>query len=311
MSKNKKIVVTQNMYFTEEDKHRLDVLGKVTYYNTFAKDAHEWLKRVKNADIILSEKHGLKEKIYNLHNVFISVPFVGISWLDKKKLKDRNITVANAPGCNKYAVSEWIIGMVINLLRKLPKYTNITNSPSTEDKTTPGLQGKSIVVLGHGNIGKTTGQICKAFKMDVRYFMRGDNLHKTVREGDIVINTLSSNPSTEGLLDYEFFKSMKEGSYFITVTSNKIYDVDALIKALNGNHLAGAASDAGSVIPNDSNDPYYLKLQKHPKILATPHIAARTEASDQIGNDIMIKNVEMWLTGTPINIVKWVPKGAD
>jgi glycerate dehydrogenase len=127
-------------------------------------------------------------------------------------------------------------------------------------------------------------------------------LIESIREADIVVNCLGSNPSTIGLLDKSFFFSMKKGSYFITITSNKIYDIKALKEALNKCHLASAATDCGSIDVCNSYDQYYIDLLDNPKILATPHIAARTEVTDKIANDMMIDNIEKYISGTPINL---------
>ena len=301
--KKPNIVVAQEMYLSHQDKQRLQSLGNVKFYSSIAKTNNNWLKRVKNADIILSRKHGLTENFLELSNVFISVPFVAINWMNVNKLKKRNIKVAYSPGCNKHAVSEWIIGMMFNLVRKFPEFTNISDLSFHTEKVTLGLKDQQVTILGYGYIGKQVEKICQALEMKVVIFKRKDNLFQKVKNSLVVINTLSSNSSTHGLIDLKLFKTMQKGSYFITVTSNKIYDSDALIKALDIGHLAGAASDAGSITPNDSHDPYYLKLQKHPKILATPHISARTKNSYQTSNNIMVKNVEAWLKGKPINLI--------
>jgi len=105
-----KIVVTQNMDFDPDQLERLKSLGDVVIYDDLAKDEDEWLTRCQGADIICTGKFGLKKKIYDLNNVFISLPFVGVGWLDREKLMENNITVAYSPGCNKLAVSEWVVG---------------------------------------------------------------------------------------------------------------------------------------------------------------------------------------------------------
>lgn len=120
----KKIVLPQKMNMFPDQIKRIKKLGDVTLYDDFAKDPKEWFKRCKNADIICTSKFGLQDKIYNLKNVFISLPFVGVGWIDLEKLKGKNITISCCPGCNKEAVSEWIIGMMLSLGRKFPELLN-------------------------------------------------------------------------------------------------------------------------------------------------------------------------------------------
>ena len=139
---NKKIIIAQDTGMSDEQIQRLKKLGDVEVYRDLAKTHDEWLEIVKDADIIVGGKFGLKEKMYELKNVFISLPFVGVGWIDKKKIKENNIVVSNAPGCNKDAVSEWIIGMMINLFRDIPP--DINNKLPREPRRTIGLTGKKV-----------------------------------------------------------------------------------------------------------------------------------------------------------------------
>ena len=297
----KKIIIAQDTGMSDEQIQRLKKSGDVKVYKDLAKTYDEWLERVKDADIIVGGKFGMKEKMYELKDVFISLPFVGVGWIDKEKIKERNITVANSPGCNKDAVSEWIIGMMINLLRDIPP--DINSDLPREPRRTIGLTGKKVCVLGKGNIGKRVGKICKALDMEVSYFLRGDNLTEKTKNSDVIINCLSSNPTTEGILDKKFFSLLKKGSYFVTVTSRTLFDPDAMINALDEDILSGVGIDAGSVQAGNVDDPFYVRLKKHPKIMATAHIASRTDVTAKVANDLATDNIEAWLKGKPINLI--------
>ena len=109
------------------------------------------------------------------------------------------------------------------------------DSVSEEDKSFvgKGLTGKNITILGKGNIGSFVGDVCNALKMNVTFFKRGDDLFESVKNADYVVDALSSNPTTNKLLNKEFFLSLKQGSFFITVTGPEIYDVDVMIEALD------------------------------------------------------------------------------
>ena len=299
----KKIIITQGMDLFPDQIERLKNLGEVKIYDDLANTPKEWLDRCKGFDIICTGKFGLKQKVYELKNVFISLPFVGIGWLDKEKLEKKNIKVAYSPGCNKDAVSEWIIGMMINLLREFPKYINIKDLPEhTLPEKALGLTNKKVCILGAGNIGSWVGKICESFNMKVNFFRRGDDLLQSIKDADIVINCLSQNPTTLDLLNSKFFSTFKNGSYFISVTSPKIYDTEALLNLL-GKNIAGAAIDATDIQVGDTNDPFYKKLLQYDRVLATPHIAYNTDATARVGNDMMIDNIEAYLEGKPINLL--------
>lgn len=301
-----KIVVTNNQDFTEEQKERLESLGDVTYYNTIPQDAEEYLDRVKGADIICSGAAGLKDAYAQLKDVYITVSFVSVAFVDIAILKSNNVTLSNAPGANRHAVSEWIMAMTILLMRNLYDAINREETYRKDGNLPPitrGLAGRTMVVLGRGHVGSRVGKLAEAFGMEVAYFKRGDDLHASVQDADIVVDTLSANPSTLKLLNEAFFNAMKSGSYFITVTRAEVVDEDALLAALDDGHLAGAASDCGGILVGDASDPLYQKMLHHPKILTTPHIAYNTEMSMKTGNDIMIDNVAAWMSGRPQNVV--------
>lgn len=297
-----KIVVTQDLGLNKEERERLNKLGEVKYFEDLPKSPEEWVERCNGAEIICSGKFGLTQKYQELKNVYFSLPFVMTGFFDLEKLKERKIKVSNCPGCNKEAVSEWIIAMILNLLRDLPNWINKKESDKIP-KETKGLFGKNIVILGSGNIGSRVGKICEELEMDVAYFRKGDNLINSIKDADIVVNTLGYNEGTVGFLNRDFFNSFKKGSYFITVTSSKVYDVEAMINALDSGVLAGVANDCGSIQVGDTYDPFYVRLANHPKILATPHIAYNTDTTDRKASKMMIDNIEAFIKNEPINLI--------
>lgn len=301
-----KIVVTEPHDFTEEQKQRLDDLGSVTYYDTPPSSPEEYLRRIGDADVICSGRNGLQDTYPQLKDIYIAVAFVSTAFMQLDVLQHNNVTVSNTPGINRHAVSEWVMAMIILLMRDLPRAIN-THQTLREDgalpSVTPGLAGKKITVLGRGNVGQRVQELATVFGMTVATYTRDDNLLESISDADVVVDTLSSNSSTLQLLDDSFFNAMKQGSYFISVTRPEITDEDAMLRALDSGRLCGIASDCGGAFVGDTEDPLYQKLLDHPKVLVTPHIAYNSEMSRQMGNDHMIDNVEAWLNGKPQNIV--------
>jgi phosphoglycerate dehydrogenase-like enzyme len=291
-----KIVVTQELDLFPDQIARLQKLGDITFYDKLADSHEDWVERVKGYDVICSGKFGLKQKYQELQEVFISVPFVGVGFADPAILRENGIILANSPGSNKEAVSEWIVGMVINLRRRLPEYINNTStlvSPSATHE--PGLMGTQLLILGKGNIGITVGAICERLSMEVSYFRRGDDLYGALARADMVVNTLTQNAETIGLLNAKFFNSMKQGAYFVSVADRSLFDENALFAALDGERLAGAAIDCMGIQVGDITDPYFQRLAHHSKVMATPHIAYKAISSARVGNDMMIDNIEAYL----------------
>jgi len=300
-----KIVVTQNLELNNAEKARLEKLGEVVYYNDLPQTPEEWLKRSQAADIICTGRYGLtSEKVYELENKYIAIPFVGTGFLDLERLKARKIVASRTPGCNKEAVSEWVTAMILNLFRNFPKYINRLDLPTgVTPEPDKGLKGRNITILGNGNVGSRVGAIAAALEMNVKYFLKGDNLPESINEADVVVDALALNPETTGLLNRAFFQAFKPGAYFITVTGAKIYDTEAMLEALDAGILAGVAIDCGSIQVGNDTDPIYLQMAKHPKVLATPHIAYNSDVTDRQANQMMIDNIEAYLNGQPTNLL--------
>lgn len=301
-----KIVVTNNQDFTVEQKQRLESLGDVTYYDTLPASGEEYLGRIKGADIICSGTAGLQDAYAELKDVYVTVAFVSVAFVDLEVLRKNKVTISNAPGANRHAVSEWIMAMTTLLMRNMYDAINRKETYRKDGSLppiTPGLAGNKMTILGQGNVGKRVGELADAYGMQVSYFKRGDDLFALVKDADVVVDTLSSNPSTSKLLDDKFFGAVKQGSYFVSVTRSEITDEGAMLEALDEGRLAGAATDCGGILVGDTEDPLYQKLLNHPKVLVTPHISYNSEMSRKMGADIMIDNVEAWINGTPKNVL--------
>ncbi len=296
-----KIIIAQNLNFYDDQLKRLRQFGELVAYDSPKSEA-EWLDRCQNADIICSGSKFMKTEVYKLKNKFFTIPMAGYSWLDLEKLKEKNIIVANCPGCNKYAVTEWILAMTLELTRK---FSSLINTKNSYDINFPsiGLKGKNIVILGKGNIGTLTGGVFAALGSSVSYYQRGDDLIEKIKNADIVINCLSTSPTTIELLDKNFFDHLKKGVYFITITPSDIVDQKSMMLALDQGIIAGVATDCASVGPRDADDPRYIEMSSHPKIIATPHIAWWSDTSIRDENDMMIDNIEGWIKGKPQNII--------
>ena len=102
----KKIVVTCPMGLSPEQKTRLEKLGKVMYYDTHP-TPDEWVGRCRGYDAVCSFMSGMRENYSKLHDVFITVPFVGVSsFLDSQVVRKNHLTISNSPGSNSASVAE-------------------------------------------------------------------------------------------------------------------------------------------------------------------------------------------------------------
>lgn len=286
----KKIVIPENLELNVEQTKRLKALGDVKIYTDNPKSEEEWLERVEGADVIGVYVSFIKQSYKKLKDVFVSCSFVDIGWADENILKENSIKLKNSPGCNKESVSEWVVGMMINLFREL--HQDIGNIDFENNKNTIGLLGKKVCILGKGNIGSRVGNICEALGMKVSYFLKGDDLLGKTKDQDMVINCLPTNPTTARLLDKNFFENLKKNSFFISISSKKVIEMESMFEAVDNGILKGIALDRSIV--KGENDPLYLEIKKRKKIIMA-RTAARTDVTLKNANDMMINNIGEYL----------------
>jgi phosphoglycerate dehydrogenase-like enzyme len=299
----KKIVVIQPAGLTSAQLDELRKLGDITYYDSVVKDTAEWLERVKGADIIYSNVQGLEEGWRSLHDVFVTLPFVGVGFLDPEVLKENNIIVSRSPGCNQVAVSEWIAGMLLNYARQFPQLIKTTHFDRAAPYYTTSVFGKTVCIVGKGHIGSRVGCILEALGMEVKHFMRGDELAVKVKDADFIVDCLSLNPSTVNFYNKQFFDKTKNGVVFVTVTSNKMIDVPLILQYLESGKIRHFISDNAQGSLFDVADSDYRALLDNPNVTITPHVAAYSDVTQEIAAQMCLENIKAYLQGKPTNLV--------
>ncbi len=296
----KKIVITGDFPFTNEQTDRLAVLGEVRTITDYS-SAAEWLAAIEGADVILSDGDYLLENLENLENVFVTYPYIELGSFDSQKLKEKGVLVANTQGSNRDSIIEWVLFMILSLFRKFPAYLNTTESrPFTLNQS---LAGKKVLVVGKGSIGTGIGEVCENLKMNVDYFTRQDDLKAKAADADVIVNALNCNSSSENLLNADFFMSLKPGSYFVSFVRRHTYDLDGMLRSLDAGILGGAAIDCDPEAPYDTANEFYKKCLAHEKVLVTPHIAFATKEASANGRETAVRNIEAYLGGKPQNIL--------
>ena len=292
-----------------------------------------WMAFVNDCDYVISGKQGLSAKLIhdgeemagtegiyhvapkrrrdgegggeNNNALVISHPFVNVAWIDKARLTGLGITLLYAPGCNRDAVSEWVVHSALSLFRKLHTCANVRSS-IPRVRRGRSIANKIAVILGKGAVGTRCGMVLSAMKMNVRYLERDNNdgdmisLRDLVRDADLVVNCLSSSSSNANILNADFFNVyMPRGSTFISMTNPIIYDIDGLLSALSTERIYGAAIDIGNTYPGDVRQTNYAKfmnfLNTHPEyenvLLVTPQVAHFADASQSTSFDMAIENI--------------------
>ena len=297
----KKIALDGDFNFTDEQLARLEAVGEVQKLGATSSD-EEWLSAVQDYDVICTWGPHVLENADKLKDVLITYPYTELGSFDSTALAERNVFIANSRGGNRKSIVEWTMFMILSLYRQFPTFLRTTEQhPFT---STESLEGKQVLIVGHGTIGTEVGERCEAFGMIVDYFNRGDDLQAKASQADLVINALNCNASSKNLLDVNFFSGMKQGAYYLTFSRPYTYDIDGLSAAIDAGIVGGAAIDCDPEPLFDVTNAFYQKCISNEKILVTPHVAGITKQAATNGIEILVKNVEMYLAGTPQNIVK-------
>lgn len=296
-----KKIVTLGVNLSDDQKRRLEEIGDLIIQEG-PTSAEDFMTKAENADVIYSNGDFLLESLPRLKNVFVTYPYIELGVFDSEELAKNGVAVANAKGGNRDSIVEWVMYMALALFRNFtPMVRAAKNFPFELNES---LQGKKVLIIGHGSIGSQIGILCKAFGMDVSFFERGDDLTVKSKDADLVINALNCNSSSKNLLDESFFMNLKRGSCFITFARPYTYDIDGLIKSIDNDIVAGAGIDCDPEAFGDTENAFYQKCLANDKILVTPHIAFSTKQASANGREIAVKNIEAFMQGNPINILE-------
>lgn len=217
----------------------------------------------------------------------------GYDNIDVDTASARGIFVANCPGKNAAAVAELTLGLILALDRSIPD--NVIDAREGRwnkalYSKAPGVKGRTLGVIGLGNIGLGVVARARAFGMRVVAWSRSLDDEKAATLGverkasptevasaaDVVTLHVAATPDTQSLANREFFEAMKEGAYFINTTRASVVDEDALRWAMDERGVR-AALDVMSDEPAGKEDAFDHPLGRHPNVYLTHHIGASTE----------------------------------
>jgi len=228
---------------------------------------------------------------------------IGVNQVDLKAATKHGITVFNAPYSNTRSVAELVIGASIMLIRKiLDKNKAAHEGKWLKDATgSYELRGKTLGIIGYGNIGSQLSVLAEGLGMKVIYYdtetklplgnaVDSKNLKDLVGKADIISLHVPELPTTKNLVNKQLLKSFKPGSKLINYARGEVVDIDALAKSLAEGQLGGAAIDVYPWEPEKNGDKFVTPLQGLSNVLLTPHIGGSTqEAQQNIGDDVSAK----------------------
>lgn len=234
----------------------------------------------------------------------ISIWGTGTDNIDLAAAARRGVTVCNTPGVNAYAVAEHTIALMLAVARRIPGIDREMRGGGWPRDMLVQLHGKTLAVIGSGAIGARVAQLARGFGMEVlTWSARGDTpaaKDDCLRRADFITLHLRLVPETRGFIGRREFALMKPEAFLINTGRGGLVDRDVLLEALAGRRIAGAGLDVFHEEPLKPGDP----LLSSPHTVLTPHNAGQTPEVRRDGLLAAIENVERFLSGTPINVVR-------
>jgi phosphoglycerate dehydrogenase-like enzyme len=253
--------------------------------------------------------NGLLDRAKKLR--FIQAIGAGTDQFPRDELAKRGIRLASARGVNARAVAEHAMALILALSRRLPEARDnqkrrvwrqmIGDLSQREDE----LAGKTLLIVGLGDIGGRLARLAKAFDMRVVGLRRNpaagrgaadvvhsmSELKSLLPEADFVALTCPLTPETENLIGAEALARMKPSAHLVNVARGRVVDEAALIETLAAHRIAGAALDVTVEEPLPSNSPLWGMKQ----VLITPHTAGETRRYEDNVIEILRDNLQrLW-----------------
>ncbi len=228
---------------------------------------------------------------------------IGVNQVNLAAATAKGVGVFNAPYSNTRSVAELVIGAAIMLIRRIPD-KNAAAHRGVWQKEASGsyeLRGKTLGIIGYGNIGSQVSVLAEALGMRVIFYdvetklpLGNANDARTLKDllsmADVVTLHVPETDQTKGMMNKNTLRWCKKGSILINYARGEIIDLVALKKMLESGQLSGAAVDVFPVEPEKNGDPFETPLQNLSNVILTPHIGGSTEeAQHNIGEDVSSK----------------------
>lgn len=296
----------------------LEALGDVEVYPRTAPE--DVIDRCFNAEIILTNKVVINKQILvSLPRLkYIGVLATGYNVVDVDTASDLDIIVTNIPAYSTDSVVQMTFAHILTMTNRVEHYTQQnrngrwSHNPDFVYWDTPliELAGKTMGIVGLGNIGMKVAQLARCFGMEVYAFtskassLLPEGIQKTTFEGLLSVSDILSlhcplNRSTREMINASSLAKMKEGALLINTGRGPLVNEADVAEALRSGHLGGYGADVMCQEPPAEDNPLFSA----PNAYITPHIAWATFEARKRLIAIAVGNVKAFIDGNPVNVV--------
>lgn len=228
---------------------------------------------------------------------------IGVNQVNLKAATENGVVVFNAPYSNTRSVAELVIALAIMLIRRIPDKNKAAHEGIwlKEAKGSFELRGKTLGIIGYGNIGSQVSVLAEAMGMKVRFYdienklplgnaTACKSLKELVSTADVITLHVPETAQTKNLISRSVIKNFKPGAILLNYARGEVVDLKALAEAIQAGLVGGAAIDVFPWEPEKNGDHFETPLQGLPNVILTPHIGGSTEeAQENIGEDVSAK----------------------
>jgi D-3-phosphoglycerate dehydrogenase len=277
-------------YYGDRAVATLEALGEVRFNSAGHElSTQELIEAARGCELIISYRQtpGEAELFRNSPDlVAFSRCAIDIRNVDVAVASEMGILVTQASAGFVASVAEWVVGAMVDLGRGISAVSAVYHAGKVPAAAMGRqLRGATLGVIGYGQIGRYQCELGLAMGMRVlvsdpharmeHAALVQLDLPALLAQSDFVVCLALATEATENLMNAQAFAKMKPGGFFINASRGNLVDEKALEQALDSGHLAGCALDVGRA-PDQMPTP---ALARHPKVIATPHLAGLTPES--------------------------------
>jgi len=204
---------------------------------------------------------------------------VGVNNVDLEAAAERGVVVANTPDVLTRTTAELAVGLMLALLRRIAEGDRFVRRGdewefSLEFMLGASLDGKQVLIVGPGRIGRETARLVEAFGATARFASRADDLRSLLAEADVVSLHVPLTAESRHLIGADQLAAMRPGAVLVNTARGPVVDERALVEALRGGVIAGAALDVFEHEPEVEQG--LLSLEN---VVLTPHLGSATRGT--------------------------------